>query len=352
MRKMIYLSAITLGFIFSMDMLASLSAEAADADKPNMAAKSQAQKTPLELRWNLAEEKSLNYNFEQRVEITSNVGPATKPPIQINGQLRLKPFNNPGEISLILDATRQDLQQAATQSKVKPESVKRPVEEKKTAPRSFFSCRPAEPKEPVVQKPKTAPTPAATPKMHARFVIGPKGLVRGDGASTGGQTELMMRLLFPLPQKALAIGKEESSQVDVSPVGRRFPMMGKRLLKIEEIVDIHGQRCARIMAKVTMSGEGRGQHKPGQTGQMKGKMKLTAMTRGLFAIDAGYFLEAQSELDFSLDTERIVHGQSQKISLKQHQSSAIVLHKNTEEIDKSKNQADEDSLKKQINKTH
>ena len=367
--KKLIISMSTLTFFLSLDILSGLDASAAGPQK-NVASAGQTE--PLHLQWKAPADKTLRYDFAQRVEISSNVGQPPKAPLQISGELQARSIKNSGQTELLLDATRLDLQTKDAQAKAQKstsgqaapktsgadkgrtvhlddqsgnssvtQAAKRPAAKSKNA-RGFFSCSPPPPAKKVAPAPKAfstapkaRPRPAMTPRLHARFVIDKDGKIRGSGASTGGQTELMVRLLFPLPAKDLKVGEEEKSEIDVSPVGRRFPMMGHRRLKIEEILDVKGQRCARVVASVEMKGEGRGASKPGAASQMKGTMTLTATTRGLFAIDAGYYREAQTELDFSMNTERMVSGSLQKVSLKQHQSSSLVLRDVAQKAKKS-----------------
>lgn len=317
---------------------------------------------PLELRWELGPETSLRYDFHQRVEIKATVDQPQKPPIEIEGEIHITQKANSRDGLMTLDATRKDLLAAAAQS---PGAAKAPtaagpsrgvepdVESASASPspkqdsstasqsRGFFSCSPPPAPAPKPVEPKTAaqappkkPTAehggdvnSARAKLLAHFDLNPDGQVKGDAAKAGGQTELMMRLLMPLPKQPVQVGEKVLSDVEVLPLGRRFPMVGKRQLTVQEVIDVNGQRCARIFATVEMRGEGHGAGQAAQ--QMKGQMSLQATTHGLFAIDAGYYREAQTELTFTLSTERMVDGAKQAVTLSQTQNSEIKLKADT-----------------------
>ena len=162
------------------------------------------------------------------------------------------------------------------------------------------------------------------PRLAAIFGLDADGTVHGNLSTAGGQTELMARLLMPLPQKAIAAGRTEEIEFGQAPAGGRFAMSGVRKLTLQKIENAGGRRLAHIRAVVEMKGDREpAEHSP--PGRVDGSMTLKAETNGVFDMDGGYYREATTQLWFKLVTARMEQGVKKTVELEQNETTTVKL---------------------------
>ncbi|MFH1811666.1 MAG: hypothetical protein ABIJ09_23205 [Pseudomonadota bacterium] len=283
------------------------------AQKPAPAA-SQPASPDSRFRWGFVKNQPLKYSLKQTVSVRGGVpGNETRPPMNIEGSFEILPVSR---------TTAHVIMLAELQL---PPTPAAPAE-----PASSCSCRRVS----TPPKPATTPPPPALPRsLQARFNLEADGSLRGMAMNAGGQTELLARLLLPLPTRDLNPGESDIADIDAPPVADRMGLLGKRTITYVENRIVDGHTLAVLRTQVEMKGEahpGAGHDEPGHPPKgPEGSMELKAEGEGLFDLTAGHYTRSSSSVRLQIQTTRTVNGVKQALSVEQQQDTRIELVEST-----------------------
>lgn len=126
--------------------------------------------------------------------------------------------------------------------------------------------------------------------------------VKEDGSMQIGDSsiELLIKLLFPLPNKALKVGEEITtpSHMPFNAMGSRLHVAGTVATKITDFVEINGKKCVKLetiidISKLDVPEELEGDY----TCQVKGKSVF------FFNLEDRHFMEGKLALMMSMSVE-------------------------------------------------
>lgn len=272
---------------------------------PSSAASAPADPGDPVLRWRLTKDQALTYDLRQTIKARSSAQTQPAAPIEVEGTVEILPFDET-EARFLMRAAR-------TQPPAPPAPPP-------TAPEKPAGCSCRRAGTPPAQ-PATQPTaPPEPPRgMVVALDLKANGALTSGRRAAGGESELMARLLMPLPEKPIKLGETLTSPMTLEGAAGRFPIVGNRALTYvrDEVID--GKRCAilRLQAELAgLSNEGN---------QLEGKVSLRADGEGAFDIEAGRYLRATSHVWFQMNTARLENGKKQAITVEQDQESSVVL---------------------------
>ncbi len=276
------------------------------------------------LRWKFSKDAKRVYELAQTVTAKTNLPGAPAPkPIEVKGTFEMTGLDD-GKAQLFVRAEKQGLpapSAAPAPAATKPE------------PSSSCSCRRAAPA--PVAKPVEPPVPSRSEgprRMQALFTLHTDGTLDGTPATAGGQTELMTKLLLPLPGKLLQAGEAEEGAMALDAVGSRFPLIGTKKISYAELREVEGRPHALIKSEVILKGKGgdqppakdeHGHERPSKT--MDGSMELKAESEGLFDIEGGFYRSVNARLWLQINTSRLEQGVKQDVTIEQTQESRLTL---------------------------
>jgi len=261
------------------------------------------------LRWHFERGKCFNYDVKQTITIkSSDPSKQQKDPLDVDGTIEIR----------AAAADKAQLRFKAERMMTPPShaSAPAPAPEPETG---TCSCRRVKsPEAPSGSKPPVPP-PAIPAKMIAKFDLSPDGELVGPPMGSGGQTELMLRLLLPLPHQPLELGKTETSDLDIVAAGARFPLAGKRVLTYKEDKEVDGRRCAVLVMQAGLKPD------PAAERRREGSIEIKAETTALFDLEAGRFLRSSSHTWLQINSVRDVGGHKKGINVEQEQQTTLTL---------------------------
>jgi len=256
------------------------------------------------LHWRLTKGTPLVYDLRQTIKPQSSAQTTAVAPIEIEGAVEISPIDDKLAHYLV--------RAARTQPPLAPPPPTAPAKPAGCSCRRVGSTQ---------AQPATQPAPPPEPPrgMVVALELQANGALTSGRRAAGGESELMARLLMPLPEQPIKLGETVTAPMTLDGAAGRYPIGGNRALTYvrEEVVD--GRRCAVLRHQAELRGES-----PGQA-QLEGKISVRADGEGLFDIEAGHYLRATSHVWFQMNTARMENGKKSAITVEQDQESTVTL---------------------------